>query len=55
MRFTEVNLFGLYVAPIAMILAVAWIRLSGPQVGCAARAEFGHAGPVLDIRLKMTS
>ena len=25
MRFTEINLFGLYVAPIAVILAVAWV------------------------------
>ena len=25
MRFTEINLFGLYVAPIAVILGVAWI------------------------------
>jgi protein AaeX len=25
MRFNEINLFGLYVAPIVMILAVAWI------------------------------
>ena len=25
MRFNEINLFGLYVAPIAMILGVAWI------------------------------
>ncbi len=25
MRFNEINLFGLYVAPIAVILGVAWI------------------------------
>ena len=25
MRFNEINLFGLYVAPIVVILAVAWI------------------------------
>jgi protein AaeX len=25
MRFTEINLFGIYVAPIAVIMAVAWI------------------------------
>jgi protein AaeX len=25
MRFTEINLFGLYVAPIAVILAIAWV------------------------------
>ena len=25
MRFTEINLFGLYVAPIAVIMAVAWV------------------------------
>jgi hypothetical protein len=25
MRFNEINLFGIYVAPIAVILAVAWI------------------------------
>ena len=25
MRFNEINLFGIYVAPIVVILAVAWI------------------------------
>jgi hypothetical protein len=25
MRFNEINLFGLYVAPIVVILAVAWV------------------------------
>jgi hypothetical protein len=25
MRFSEINLFGVYVAPISVILAVAWI------------------------------
>jgi protein AaeX len=25
MRFNEINLFGLYVAPIAVIMAVAWV------------------------------
>ena len=25
MRFNEINLFGLYVAPIAVILGVAWV------------------------------
>ncbi|HEX3399450.1 MAG TPA: DUF1656 domain-containing protein [Acetobacteraceae bacterium] len=25
MRFTEINLFGVYVAPISVMLAVAWL------------------------------
>jgi protein AaeX len=25
MRFTEINLFGVYVAPISVILVVAWV------------------------------
>ena len=25
MRFNEINLFGLYVAPITLIMAIAWI------------------------------
>jgi len=25
MRFTEINLFGVYVAPISVMLAVAWV------------------------------
>ena len=25
MRFTEINLFGLYVAPITLIMAVGWV------------------------------
>lgn len=38
MRFTEINLFGLYVAPIAVILAVAWVayllvRRAGDRFG----------------------
>ena len=38
MRFNEINLFGLYVAPIVMILGVAWIiylllRRTGDRVG----------------------
>jgi protein AaeX len=38
MRFTEINLFGLYVAPITVIMAVAWIayallRRGGARVG----------------------
>lgn len=42
MRFTEINLFGLYVAPIAAIMAVAWIvyllvRRAGDRVGLTAQ------------------
>jgi hypothetical protein len=38
MRFTEINLFGLYVAPIAVIMAVAWVaylvvRRAGDRFG----------------------
>jgi len=38
MRFTEINLFGLYVAPIAAIMVVAWIvylliRRAGDRFG----------------------
>ena len=38
MRFTEINLFGLYVAPIALILAAAWVaylvlRRAGDRFG----------------------
>jgi hypothetical protein len=38
MRFNEINLFGLYVAPIVAILGVAWIiylllRRTGDRVG----------------------
>lgn len=40
MRFNEINLFGLYVAPITLILAVAWIiyvilRRMGDRFGLA--------------------
>ncbi len=40
MRFTEINLFGLYVAPIVVILGVAWIvylviRRAGDRFGLA--------------------
>ena len=38
MKFTEINLFGLYVAPITLIMAVAWIaylllRRAGDRFG----------------------
>ena len=38
MRFNEINLFGLYVAPIVVIMAVAWIvylvlRRAGDRFG----------------------
>jgi protein AaeX len=38
MRFNEINLFGLYVAPIALIMAAAWaaylgIRRTGDRFG----------------------
>ena len=38
MRFNEINLFGLYVAPIVAILGVAWliyllVRRAGDRVG----------------------
>jgi protein AaeX len=38
MRFTEVNLFGIYVAPIVLIMAVAWfvylvLRRAGDRFG----------------------
>jgi hypothetical protein len=28
-RFTEINLFGVYVAPISVMMAVAWLILIG--------------------------
>ena len=42
MRFNEINLFGLYVAPIAVIMAVAFVvyvvvRRVGDRFGLAAR------------------
>jgi protein AaeX len=38
MRFNEINLFGLYVAPIAVILVIAWViylllRRAGDRIG----------------------
>ncbi len=42
MRFNEINLFGLYVAPIMLIMAVAWVaylvvRRTGDRFGLAQR------------------
>jgi protein AaeX len=42
MRFNEINLFGLYVAPIAVILGVAWIaylliRRAGDRAGLSGQ------------------
>jgi hypothetical protein len=38
MRFTEINLFGIYVAPIVLIMALAWVvyllvRRAGDRFG----------------------
>ncbi len=42
MRFNEINLFGLYVAPIVVVLGVAWViylllRRAGDRVGLTGR------------------
>jgi hypothetical protein len=42
MRFNEINLFGLYVAPITVIMAVAWVayvvvRRAGDRFGLRQR------------------
>ncbi len=42
MRFNEINLFGLYVAPIMLIMAVGWVaylvvRRVGDRFGLAQR------------------
>jgi hypothetical protein len=42
MRFNEINLFGLYVAPIAVIMAVAWaaylvLNRAGDRFGLTQR------------------
>ena len=42
MKFNEINLFGLYVAPIVVILAVAWVvylvlRRAGDRFGLSER------------------
>ena len=42
MRFNEINLFGLYVAPITVILGVAWViylllRRAGDRAGLTGR------------------
>ena len=38
MRFTEVNLFGVYVAPISVIMVVAWVVTIGLR---RSAARFG--------------
>jgi protein AaeX len=42
MRFNEINLFGIYVAPITLIMAVAWVvylivRRAGDRFGLTER------------------
>jgi hypothetical protein len=31
MRFTEINLFGVYVAPISVMMVAAWVGTIGPR------------------------
>ena len=38
MRFTEINLFGVYVAPISLMMVAAWLIMSGLR---RAAAHFG--------------
>lgn len=38
MRFTEIDLFGVYVAPISVMIAVAWVVTIGLR---RAAARFG--------------
>jgi protein AaeX len=38
MRFTEINLFGVYVAPISVMLVAAWVATIGLR---RATARFG--------------
>lgn len=38
MRFTEINLFGVYVAPISLMIAAAWLVVIGLR---RAAARFG--------------
>ncbi len=38
MRFTEINLFGVYIAPISVMLVVAWVVTIGLR---RAIARFG--------------
>jgi protein AaeX len=42
MRFNEINLFGLYVAPIAVVMAISWVvyvalRRVGDRLGLTQR------------------
>ena len=42
MKFNEIDLFGLYVAPITLIMAVAWliylvVRRTGDRIGLTPR------------------
>lgn len=43
MNFTEVNLFGVYVAPISLMMAAAWLVLIALR---RAAAHFGLLGHV---------
>ena len=40
MRFTEINLFGVYVAPISLMLVVAWVFTIGLRRFAARRSVF---------------
>jgi hypothetical protein len=48
MRFTEIHLFGVYVAPMWLFMGAAWLITIGPRRG---RRRFGDPLSVGDNRL----
>lgn len=43
MRFTEINLYGVYVAPISLIMVVAWVITIGLRRFAAYFGLLNHA------------
>ena len=54
MRFTEINLFGVYVAPISLIMVAAWLIMIGLRtVADDVASHFSNTGTT--VRLYVTS
>jgi hypothetical protein len=50
MSFTEVNLFGVYVAPISVMMVAAWLVLLALRRGAGAARRLRNGRPKANLR-----
>ena len=56
MRFTDINLFGVYVAPISVMMVAAWLIVVGlRRIAAYLRASRSGSRPWLNRRMRVTT